>query len=52
METEIPQVDFLDLDVEVAKPLVDVSHVLLLDILELVEGPLDVSIQNGYFELA
>ena len=50
--SEIPQVDLLNFDVEVAKPLVNVAHVLLLDVLELVEGPLDVSVQNRHFELA
>ena len=33
---EIEKFDFLNLDVQITKPLVNVSHVLLLDVLELV----------------
>ena len=44
MVPEVKKIHFLDLNVQVAEPLINVPHVLLLDVLELVEGPLYVTV--------
>ena len=45
METEIEQLNFFDLNVEIAKPFVDVSVVFLFNIFELICRKVDVSVQ-------
>jgi hypothetical protein len=51
METEIEQLNFFDLNVEIAKPFVDVSVVFLFNIFELICRKVDVSVQKGHLEL-
>ena len=52
MVSEIEKFDFFNLNVKVAKPLIDVTHVFLLNILEFVSRKIHVAVQEGYFKLA
>ena len=52
METEIEKLYLLDLNVQIAKPFIDVFHVLLLDIFKLVRVEIDLSTKNRDLELA
>jgi len=51
MEAEIEQIDFLDLNVKVAEPLVHIAHVFLLDVFELIGIEVDVAVEHRHFEL-
>ena len=50
--SEVKEINLLYFNVEVAEPLIDVTHVLLFDVLKLVELPLDVSVQNRHLEFS
>ena len=52
MVTEVKQWNFLDLNVEIAEPLINIFLVFLLDVLEFICVEVDVTIENGHFELA
>lgn len=47
MEPKIEKVYFLNFDIEVAQPLINIAHVPLLNILELVDVPVDFSVEEG-----
>lgn len=52
MLSEVKKFNLLYLYIHVAKPLVDVAHVLLLDVFELVCRKVNASIQKWHLELA
>ena len=52
MVPEVEKIHFLDLNVQVAKPLINVPHVLLLDVLELVGAPVNITIEQRQLELS
>ena len=52
VHAEVEEFHFLDLDVQVAQPLVDVSAVLLLDVFEFVRRVVGFPNQHRDFELA
>ena len=52
VEPEIKKIYLLYLNVEIAEPFVDVAIVLLFDVLELVRGEVDASVENRHLEFA
>jgi hypothetical protein len=52
MVPEVKQIDLLDFNVEVTKPLVDITHVPALNILELIHIPVNISVKHWQFEFA
>ena len=52
MEAEIKKFDLLHLNVEIAEPLIDIAHILLLNVFELIRTKVDFSIKDGHLELS
>lgn len=52
MEAEIEKFNLLHLDVKITKPFIDIFHVFLFDVFELIRIKIDHSIQNWHFKLA
>ena len=52
MVPEVEKIYFFDLYVQVAKPLINVPHVFLLDVLKLVGAPVNITIEQRQLELS